>query len=409
MRQGFAVLDFETTGLFPERHDRVIEIGLVLLSPDGSEEGRFETVVHPGRDLGPTHIHGVTGEHVADAPRFEEIASSLLEVLGDRVIVAHNARFDTRFLLAEMARCGHDLREIDSITMCTMQIAREYLPGTARSLADCCRAFDIEIERPHHALSDAVATSQFLVALLRQEPGLAAHADRVRALDIGPWPVGIPRHFAPRPRPMASALSEPNRVVQSVAWVPTPDANAEETEFLAVLDRVIADEFITPRESQELLDAAAHARVTPSRLQQLREMYFTSLVTLAWRDGVLDEQEVRAIETVGSMLSMDESLVSAALKPPAASSPSPSGQGEKSTVVLSPGDLIVFTGEADRPRSHLEALAEKKGLKVWPSVTKKVRIVVAADPTSISGKAAKARHYGIPILSLDEFETLMAS
>lgn len=408
MRQGFAVLDFETTGLFPERHDRVIEVGLVLLSPEGSEEGRFETLVHPGRDLGPTHIHGVTGEHVADAPRFEEIASSLLEVLGDRVIVAHNARFDTRFLLAEMARCGHDLRAIDSITMCTMQIAREYLPGTARSLADCCRAFDIEIERPHHALSDAVATSQFLAALLRQEPGLAAHADRVRALDIGPWPVGVPRHFAPRPRPMASALSEPNRVVRSVAWVPTPDANAEETEFLAVLDRVIADEFITPRESQELLDAAAHARVTPSRLQQLREMYFTSLVTLAWRDGVLDEQEVRTIESVGSMLSMDEDLVSAALKPPASSSPSLPERDEQSAVTLSPGDLIVFTGEADRPRSHYEALAEKSGLKVWPSVTKRVRVVVAADPTSISGKAAKARHYGIPILSLEEFESFVA-
>ena len=51
---GYAVIDFETTGLWPARHDRVIEVGIVQVSPSGEIEGEYETVVNPGRDLGPT-------------------------------------------------------------------------------------------------------------------------------------------------------------------------------------------------------------------------------------------------------------------------------------------------------------------------------------------------------------------
>ncbi|MCY7413167.1 MAG: DNA polymerase III subunit epsilon [Salinibacterium sp.] len=407
MRKGYAVFDFETTGLFPERHDRVIEVGLVLLDFDGREQGRFETLVHPGRDLGPTHIHGVIGSDVVNAPRFDEIAASLLDIMSDRILVAHNASFDLRFLAAEMGRCGHELADIASITMCTMQLARQYLPGSARSLSDCCQDFDFEIKRPHHALSDAVATSRLLASLLRQEPHLTVLADRLRRLEIEPWPVAVPISYAACPRPLTATPPEPNRVVQSVSWVPSSSATAEETEFLAVLDRVIADEYITPQESQELLDSAARARVTPQRLHELREMYFASLVTLVWSDGVIEEHEARAIESVGIMLSLDNELMAAALRAPTAVVPQSTSGNAGAELSLSSGDLIVFTGETLRPRSDYEAMAASMGLVVWPSITKKVRAIVAADPTSLSGKAVKARRYGIPTLSIEQFEALM--
>ncbi|WNM23514.1 Fic family protein [Demequina capsici] len=46
----------------------------------------------------------------------------------------------------------------------------------------------------------------------------------------------------------------------------------------------------------------------------------------------------------------------------------------------------------------LTALAEARGLVVWPNVTKRVRAVVAQDPASQSGKPRKAREYGIPVV-----------
>jgi DNA polymerase III epsilon subunit-like protein len=56
---GFAVLDFETTGLFPGGHDRMIEVAIVHVTPDGEIEGHWDTLVNPGRDLGKQAIHHI--------------------------------------------------------------------------------------------------------------------------------------------------------------------------------------------------------------------------------------------------------------------------------------------------------------------------------------------------------------
>ena len=97
---GFAVIDFETTGLFPGGHDRVIEVAVVHVSSDGQIEGQWETLINPGRDLGRQDIHRVRAADVMNAPDFAQIAPQLLALLDGRVIVAHNAGFDVRFLLA---------------------------------------------------------------------------------------------------------------------------------------------------------------------------------------------------------------------------------------------------------------------------------------------------------------------
>ncbi len=71
---GYTVIDVETTGLSPERYDRVVEIGIVCVSHEGEIQDQWATMVNPGRDVGPTHIHGITSTAVLDAPTFEEIA-----------------------------------------------------------------------------------------------------------------------------------------------------------------------------------------------------------------------------------------------------------------------------------------------------------------------------------------------
>jgi len=56
---GFAVVDVETTGLFPAR-DRVVEVAVVHLDPDARVTGEFSTLIDPRRDVGPTRIHGIS-------------------------------------------------------------------------------------------------------------------------------------------------------------------------------------------------------------------------------------------------------------------------------------------------------------------------------------------------------------
>ncbi|MBO0885414.1 MAG: 3'-5' exonuclease, partial [Mycobacterium sp.] len=141
--------------------DRVVEVAVIQLDRDLAPCGEFVTLLNPGRDIGATHIHGITARDVAGAPRFEQVVPMLLDVLRGRVIVAHNVQFDLRFLHAEFARIGIALPEPP--VMCTMQLAPQYLRGLpARSLAACCDTAGIPLDGAHAAAVDARAVAGLL-------------------------------------------------------------------------------------------------------------------------------------------------------------------------------------------------------------------------------------------------------
>jgi DNA polymerase-3 subunit epsilon len=154
---GFAVPDLETTGLAPAR-DRVVELAVVQLDPDANITGEFSTLIDPGRDVGPTRIHGIRAADVSGAPTFAAAAAAVRRLLSGRVLVAHNASFDALFLGAEFYRCG--VRLPPPPVMCTMRLASHYLRGLpARSLTACCLAAGVELSQHHSALHDARAAS----------------------------------------------------------------------------------------------------------------------------------------------------------------------------------------------------------------------------------------------------------
>ncbi len=69
------------------------------------------------------------------------------------------------------------------------------------------------------------------------------------------------------------------------------------------------------------------------------------------------------------------------------------------SLLLEPGDRVVFTGEIPGvSREQLIRQAEELGLRPMSSVSRKTKVVVAADPDSISGKARKARECGVPVI-----------
>ncbi len=162
----FAVLDVETTGLSPAR-DRIIEIAVVRCAPDGSVIDEWSTLVDPGRDPGPTHIHGISAADLVGAPTFAEISAELQSRIAGSMVAAHNLSFDAGFLAAEFERAGHAVP--DQPAVCTLQLARAVLENNgAYSLAACAATLGIEHPNAHRALPDTRVTAAVLAAMLRQ-------------------------------------------------------------------------------------------------------------------------------------------------------------------------------------------------------------------------------------------------
>lgn len=72
-------------------------------------------------------------------------------------------------------------------------------------------------------------------------------------------------------------------------------------------------------------------------------------------------------------------------------------------LVLRPGDRIVLTGTMRRAREEIVERAVAAGLRVTGSVSGKTRVVAAADPDSLSGKAKQARELGVAVVSEEAF------
>jgi len=162
----FAVVDVETTGA-AGRADRITEIAVVLVQGERCETV-FETLVNPGRPIPKlvSTITGITNEMVQDAPSFEDVAEELLHVLAGRVFVAHNVRFDWRFLSEELSRT-RALR-LEGSRLCTVRLARRLVPGAESCNLDWLTTwFGLENPARHRAGGDAQTTARLLHRLIR--------------------------------------------------------------------------------------------------------------------------------------------------------------------------------------------------------------------------------------------------
>ena len=398
---GFAVIDFETTGLFPGGHDRVVEVAVVHADPHGTITGRWETLVNPGRDLGPQSIHQIRAADVLEAPSFDQIADQLVELLRGRVVVAHNASFDLRFLMAELGRAncwpGAAFQ-----SLCTMQLARDILPGAGRSLADCCAAYDIELEGAHRASVDAFATARLLEAYILSTPMWNGWNEALTGAAHASWPAGqfdpdaIERLWCPRPATAPRDLTANEFLRRISVKLPDHSGPAEHRDYLALLDLCLLDRQLSAHETRGLVQLAEELDISRDTCEALHLEYFDDLTRIAWADGELTDAEMADLVAVGDLLDLSSATIAAALEAPRSASAASAGSTQH--FALMPGDRIVLTGDMVRSREEWTADLAARGFTPWPAVTKKVRLVAAADPDSLSGKARKARDYGIPIV-----------
>lgn len=160
----YAIVDIETTG-GNASGSRITEIAIII--HDGKNVlDRYETLVNPEQDI-PLSIFGLTGinnEMVANAPIFDDISEKVLEMLTDRVFVAHNVNFDYSFVHHQLEQAGF---KWTARKLCTVRAARKIKPGLGSySLGNLCNSLNISLENRHRAGGDADATALLFSLLL---------------------------------------------------------------------------------------------------------------------------------------------------------------------------------------------------------------------------------------------------
>ena len=195
----YAVVDVEATGGRVHGGDRIIEVAVVHVS-HGEITTAADFLVDPQRAIPPfvSRLTGIRSHMIVEAPTFVDLAGLLRDALEDRVFVAHNARFDWRFMNMEMQRAtGAPLR---GRPLCTLKVARKLLPHLPRRSLDALSwHYDVPNRARHRAGGDARATAQILLRMI---------AD-ARRQDIDTWDqlqALLTRPAAPRRR---SALPQP--------------------------------------------------------------------------------------------------------------------------------------------------------------------------------------------------------
>ena len=176
------VLDTETTGLSPNKGDRVVEIGCVELINHVPTENTFQVYLNPERDMdeGAQRVHGLTNEFLLDKPKFSEIVEEFISYIGESKIIAHNASFDINFLNSELARVDRS-KISDERVVDTLKMAREKYPGARNSLDALCKRFlvDNSNRKLHGALLDSELLAEVYLELIGgKEPDLALAVEK---------------------------------------------------------------------------------------------------------------------------------------------------------------------------------------------------------------------------------------
>jgi ATP-dependent Lhr-like helicase len=393
----FCVVDVETTGFSPRLGDRVVEIAAVRVTADGVALDRWATLVDPARDIGATHIHGITAGDVLGAPTFAQIVGDLFERMAGAVVVAHNKRFDLEFLTAEFERAGVTFEPWPSI--CTLGLGAQLQPGIPmRRLSDCCGRFGIALDGAHSALVDADATAQLLAAYIRlgRQHGLT----RVDQLGLAPtdFPAlpAVPSSGRVQQRGAGGARVEQQATYLAGLVGRLGDLDVADPDiagYLDILDRALEDRRLTEDEARALQETAAAWGLSGASVRDAHSRYYDALLGAALADGMITELEQADLDTVALLLGVDQET-----HQPVGASPPQHGADLAGQSICFTGALVGKLNGSAITREQAQAMAQHAGLVIKANVSKGLDLLVVADPDSQSGKAKKARDLGTRVM-----------
>jgi DNA polymerase-3 subunit epsilon len=165
LKNPLVFLDLETTGI-NVASDRIVEIALLKIHPDGSEEEKVIRI-NPQMSIPEkaTLIHGIRDEDVKNSPVFKEVARILAKFLEGCDLAGYNSnRFDIPLLAEEFLRADVD---IDFKKRKFIDVQAIFHKMEKRTLAAAYKLYcDKELLEAHNAIVDARATYEVLKAQL---------------------------------------------------------------------------------------------------------------------------------------------------------------------------------------------------------------------------------------------------
>lgn len=373
-----AVIDTETTGF--GKTDRILEIGIVLID-NGKIVDEWETILNPLRDVSNSHIHGITPESFALAPTFSEMNNDISRILNDRIIVAHNLPFDQNMLNMEFKRISKEV--IWGQGICTLKMSK-------LKLEQACAKFNIKNSLAHSALSDAKATAELVNYLDLQ----------FEEFSPSKFPFDSKLHLGRRLQRKDSDLKPNIELMSKNRFTENTNLSVYEGDLLTyvdVLSKAISDLTITKSELKQLSEVYLDLGLKKEDINRINKSFINSILEASLRDGSINKEEEKILKDLSEALKVDVVL-------PKTLSIS------KELLILKPGIRVCFTGtyldENQKliSKEDLGKIATKFGLVSVDAVTKKeCDLLVASDAKSMSGKSKKARNFGIPIISTQEF------
>lgn len=291
----FAVVDVETTGLLAGR-DRIVEVSVVRVVPGGKPAIVFDSLIDPGRDPGPTEIHGIAAHELVGAPRFADVAAHLAGIVAGHVIAGHNAYFDLGFLRTELGAVGIDF---DPPFLCTMGLRSLLGLGGRAKLHIACADEGITIDYGHVAAIDAEATGLLLAAYLRR----AAEQRRERFSDLG---AGSSLKFirtwdrAPNGHPQAPAPKAKSRLARMRELAPRPYPE----DYARSLVEALVDFELTSDERESLIALRQRQGLADEQIRAIHASVFGWALGTFASDAWVDDAERYDLQRVHRCLSV---------------------------------------------------------------------------------------------------------
>ena len=159
----FCVFDIETTGL-SNLNDKITEIGAVIVK-NGEIIDRYDTFVNPEMPIPQniTELTGITNEMVADARKIDQVLPEFFEFAKDRILVAHNASFDTGFIRRASEQCG---MEFNYTFLDTVALSKFVNPDLKKhKLNIIAEYYNLGDFNHHRACDDAEMLGQILMCM----------------------------------------------------------------------------------------------------------------------------------------------------------------------------------------------------------------------------------------------------
>ena len=163
MNDSVIVLDLETTGLYPENGDMILEIAAIPVKGGAIRTDLvFHELVNPGKPIPPeiTEINHITDEMVENAKPIKEILPDFINYIKDYPLVAHNALFDIGFLRYFSEKLGLPMKKNRLID--TIDLSKRLFSNERRHNLDAVLkrlGISIDIRKRHSAKNDAYFTS----------------------------------------------------------------------------------------------------------------------------------------------------------------------------------------------------------------------------------------------------------